>query len=80
MSPAEIMGVPRVQQTEPRRRGIKRGKIVILTDSPYLKELQRDLDRGGEGNLCERSVVWGWQGQRKGERERPKVRARLRLA
>jgi len=39
VSPSDIMGVPQVKQTEPRKRGIKRGKTVILTSSPYLKEM-----------------------------------------
>ena len=74
------MCVHRVQQTEPMKRGIKRGKTVLLKGSPYLKELQRDLD-GGKENLCVRPAVWGWQGQRKGqgEKESPKVRERLWL-
>ena len=39
------MGIPPVDQTEPRRQGIRRGKTVILTSSPYLKELEFDLNR-----------------------------------
>lgn len=42
--PSDIMGVPQVSQTPAGpRRGIKRGKTVVLTSNPYLKELQSDV-------------------------------------
>ena len=37
------MGVPQVDQSAgPRSRGDKRGKTVVLTSSPYLKEVQEE--------------------------------------
>ena len=36
------MGIPQVEQTNTRRKGIKRGKTAILTSSPYLTELKAD--------------------------------------
>ena len=40
VSPEDIMEVPLVDQAGPRRRGIKKGKTVILTSSPCMKALQ----------------------------------------
>ena len=37
MSPKDIMGIPQADQDQPRRQGIKRGKTVVLTSSPYMK-------------------------------------------
>ena len=45
VSPVDIMGIPQIQETESRRRGIKRGKTAVLTSSPYMKGLQSDLGR-----------------------------------
>jgi len=37
VSPADIMGVPQVHQTEPRNRGIKRGKTVNIYEYSLAK-------------------------------------------
>ena len=41
VSPADIIALPAVDN-KPRKSGIKRGKTVILTSSPCLKDLQND--------------------------------------
>ena len=47
VSPKDIMGVPLVTQDKARRQGSKKGRTVILTSSPYLKELQNESSRSG---------------------------------
>ncbi|CAM1298818.1 Uncharacterised protein g2225 [Pycnogonum litorale] len=44
VSSRDIMGDPKVTQLQPRRQGVKRGKTVILTGSPYLKELREEQE------------------------------------